>query len=54
MLTESGLVVSEQDAQGVNDVLNAAAMTYVAALATALFQVLYYVMLLGGFGRRRR
>ncbi len=54
MLTESGLVVTEQDAHGVNDVLNAAAMTYVAALATALFQVLYYVMLLGGFGRRRR
>jgi Zn-dependent membrane protease YugP len=54
MLTESGLVVTEEDARGVNDVLNAAAMTYVAALATALFQVLYYVLLLGGLGGRRR
>jgi uncharacterized protein len=54
MLTESGLVVTEEDARGVNDVLNAAAMTYVAALATAVLQVLYYVMLLGGLGGRRR
>jgi uncharacterized protein len=54
MLIESGLVMGEEEQSGVNDVLNAAAMTYVAALATALFQVLYYVMLLGGLGRRRR
>ena len=54
MLTESGLVTSEEEQHGVNDVLNAAAMTYVAALATAVLQVLYYVMLLGGLGGRRR
>jgi Zn-dependent membrane protease YugP len=54
MLTESGLVTSEEESHGVNDVLNAAAMTYVAALAAAVFQVLYYVMLLGGLGGRRR
>jgi hypothetical protein len=29
-------------------------MTYVAALATAVLQVLYYVTLLGGLGGRRR
>jgi Zn-dependent membrane protease YugP len=54
MLTESGIVVSEEENRGVNDVLNAAAMTYVAALATAVLQVLYYVMLLGGLGGRRK
>ncbi len=54
MLTESGLMVNEEDSRGVNDVLNAAAMTYVAALATAVLQVLYYVTLLGGLGGRRR
>jgi Zn-dependent membrane protease YugP len=35
----------------VNEVLNAAAMTYVAGLATAVMQLLYFVSLVGG--RRR-
>jgi Zn-dependent membrane protease YugP len=34
-------------------VLNAAALTYVAGLVTAVLQLLYYVMLVGGIGRRR-
>ena len=37
---------------GVNAVLNAAALTYVAGLITAVLQLLYYASLVGG-GRRR-
>ena len=39
---------------GVNNVLNAAALTYVAGLITAVLQLLYYVMLVSGMGGRRR
>jgi len=53
LLTSSGLVTSPEEQSGVNSVLNAAAMTYVAGLATAVLQVLYYAMLIGGGGRRR-
>lgn len=52
MLADSGMVVDEEERRGVNNVLNAAAMTYVAALATSIMQVLYFVTMLGG-GRRR-
>jgi len=51
MLTESGLI-SGDEIGGVNHVLNAAALTYVAALITSVMQLLYYVSLVGG-GRRR-
>ncbi|MBI3360205.1 MAG: zinc metallopeptidase [Chloroflexi bacterium] len=54
LLTDAGLVTSDDEQRGVNGVLDAAAMTYVAGLATALFQLLYYVMLVGGIGGRRR
>jgi Zn-dependent membrane protease YugP len=37
----------------VNQVLNAAALTYVAGLITAIMQLLYYVLVVGGMGRRR-
>ncbi len=53
LLTDNGLIVTQDEERGVRVVLNAAAMTYVAALATALFHLLYYVMLVGGLGRRR-
>lgn len=53
MLAASGIIRTEEEARGVNQVLNAAALTYVAALVTAVLQVLYYVFLLGGLGRRR-
>ncbi|MEW6286937.1 MAG: zinc metallopeptidase [Chloroflexota bacterium] len=53
MLAQSGIIRTEEEAHGVNQVLNAAALTYVAALVTAVLQVLYYVFLLGGLGRRR-
>ena len=51
MLAESGIIQSEAEMRGVNAVLNAAALTYVAALITAILQLLYYVFLVGG--RRR-
>jgi hypothetical protein len=53
LLVESGMLASEEETRGVNAVLDAAALTYVAALATAVLQLLYYVLLIGGLGRRR-
>ena len=55
LLTTSGLIQTEEDRRGVKAVLNAAAFTYIAALAAALLQLLYYISLVGGIsGRRRR
>ncbi|MDH5605489.1 MAG: zinc metallopeptidase [Anaerolineae bacterium] len=51
MLADTGIITSEQERRGVNNVLNAAALTYVAALVTAVMQVLYYSSLVRG--RRR-
>jgi Zn-dependent membrane protease YugP len=45
MLERYGLV-TRQEAEGVKAVLDAAALTYVAAAATAILQMLYYVSLL--------
>jgi Zn-dependent membrane protease YugP len=45
-------IVSRQEMDGINTVLNAAALTYVAAAAQAVSTLLYYVFLLGGFSRR--
>jgi len=50
MLARNGLV-TPQEAQGVNAVLNAAALTYVAGAAQAVLQLLYWVMLLAGVRR---
>lgn len=50
MLMRNGLV-SNQEAAGVSAVLNAAALTYVAAAAQSISQLLYFVMIL--FGGRR-
>ncbi|HEU5316910.1 MAG TPA: zinc metallopeptidase [Chloroflexota bacterium] len=50
LLTEYGLV-SQEDAGMAKKVLDAAALTYVAGLAQALSQVLYYVFLLSGMRR---
>jgi Zn-dependent membrane protease YugP len=49
MLTRNGLVTAEESA-GVNAVLNAAALTYVAAAAQAVAQLLYFITILS---RRR-
>ena len=53
MLAESGIIMGEDEQRGVNAVLNAAALTYVAALFTAVMQLLYYTSLVMGSGRRR-
>lgn len=52
LLRDTGLIQSDQDAQGARAVLTAAAFTYVAAVATSLLTLLYYAMLV--FGGRRR
>ncbi len=52
LLRETGLIATEQDAEGAKAVLRAAAFTYVAAVATSLLTLLYYAMLV--FGGRRR
>lgn len=54
LLMETGLIIGEEEMRGVNHVLNAAALTYVAALITAVMQLLYYATLVLGMGGRRR
>lgn len=54
LLADTGIVTGEDERGGVNHVLNAAALTYVAGLLTAVLQLLYFVSLVGGFGGRRR
>ncbi len=51
LLEQSGLLVSRDEKAGARRVLTAAALTYVAALAQAISNLLYYIFLLGG--RRR-
>jgi Zn-dependent membrane protease YugP len=53
LLSQSGIIQTEEERRGVNNVLNAAALTYVAGLVTAILQLLYYVTLIGGIGRSR-
>jgi len=50
LLADSGIVNRSDELGGVKSVLNAAALTYVAALVTAILQIFYYVTLIG---RRR-
>lgn len=51
LLVENG-VVTREEFGGVRDMLNAAALTYVASFAAALLNLLYYVMLVSGMTRR--
>lgn len=51
MLADSGIIQTEAEMRGVSNVLNAAALTYVAGLITAILQLLYYVTLIGGRSR---
>jgi uncharacterized protein len=53
LLSQTGIIQTDEERRGVNQVLNAAALTYVAGLLTAVMQLLYYVFLVGGMGRRR-
>ena len=52
LLVQTGIIQTDEERRGVNAVLNAAALTYVAGLVTAILQLLYYVSLVSG-GRRR-
>ncbi len=54
LLTDTGMIVGEDERRGVNSVLNAASLTYVAGLFAAVMQLLYFVSLVGGIGGRRR
>ncbi len=54
LLSNTGIIVGEDERRGVNTVLNAAALTYVAGLVGAILQLLYFVSLVGGLGGRRR
>lgn len=54
LLYSTGIIQTEEERRGVNQVLNAAALTYVAGLVTAVLQLLYYVFLIGGMDGRRR
>lgn len=50
---QKGNYVAEKELDGARKVLNAAAMTYVAAFASSLLMLLYYAFRLGLFGGRR-
>jgi hypothetical protein len=52
LLANSGIVVGEEEQAGVNSVLNAAALTYVAGLAAAIMQLLYFASMVGGMRSR--
>ncbi len=51
MLQATGLV-SVKEYQGASAVLSAAALTYVAALLQAVAQLFFFILLVGGMGRR--
>jgi uncharacterized protein len=51
LLADSGIISGPEEMKGVNNVLNAAALTYVAGLVTAVLQLLYYVSLVSGRSR---
>jgi len=53
LLADTGIISGSDEEHGVATMLNAAALTYVAALVTAVLQLLYYVSLVGGLRRRR-
>ena len=52
LLSDTGIIQTEDEMRGVRKMLNAAALTYVAGLITAVLQLFYYISLVGG--RRRR
>ena len=53
LLTDSGLLYTEEERRGVSSMLNAAAFTYVAALIVAILNVLRFAFMIAGLGRRR-
>lgn len=53
MLQTSGMITTQDEARGVKQVLNAAALTYVAAIVSSVMQLLYFTSMVGGRNRRR-
>ena len=53
LLADTGIIAGEDEMSGVNNVLNAAAMTYVAALFAAVMHLLHWVSIVLGMGSRR-
>jgi hypothetical protein len=51
LLADTGIIAGEDEQAGVNSVLNAAALTYVAGLASAIMQLLYFASMVGGRSR---
>jgi len=51
LLSDTGIIAGEDEQAGVNSVLNAAALTYVAGLAAALMQLLYFASMVSGRSR---
>jgi hypothetical protein len=51
LLADAGIVAGEDERGGVNSVLNAAAFTYVAGLASAVMQLLYFASMVSGRSR---
>ena len=51
LLADTGIIAGEDEAGGVNSVLNAAALTYVAGLASAIMQLLYFASMVSGRSR---
>jgi len=52
LLADAGIVAGEDELRGINSVLNAAAFTYVAGLAAAIMQLLYFASMVGGMRTR--
>lgn len=52
LLKTQGVLIGNNESKGVDKVLDAAALTYVAAAVAAVGQLLYYVFILMGAGRR--
>ncbi len=52
MLTDYG-IISKKDLEGINKVLNAAALTYVAAAASGIATLLYFILKLGLLGSNK-
>ena len=53
VIESDGLIASDDEYDGAKKVLRAAAMTYVAALATSVANLLYYIIQFTGSSRRR-
>ena len=53
VLVKAGVLANQQEAAGVSKVLNAAAMTYVAATISAVMQLIYFALRTGLLGGRR-